>query len=189
MTDDFKNTVNAVLSQLLTLTGVTKVEYLQHEDDEDVPVNSTEFMVVGGDEQEIATTILDYKCPTSLTSGNTEVIVPNYYGRQRTINFTRPEMCNIKVAAIIRKKEEQITIDVTNNDEIKERIVDYINEQSIGTDVSFTTIFGIFAGYNAFDIDTLTLQNGEEAPVSANIELDNRQYGHITTDDIEITVI
>lgn len=188
LTDDFVYTVRAVLSQLLTLEGVTKVSYLQHEDDNTVPTNSTEFMAVGGDNNAIAVKILDYKCPTSLTYGNTTVNLADYYGRARTVYFTRPTMCQITIDATIEKKEEQITIDITHNDEIKQRIVEYINEQDIGTDISYTTIYGIFASYNAFDISSLTLQKDSDPAVSTNITMNSREYGHITADDITITI-
>ena len=188
LTDDFVYTVRAVLANILKLSGVTKVSYLQHEDDNTVPTNSTEFMAVGGDNNEIAVAILEYKCPTSLTYGNTTVNLADYYGRARTVYFTRPTMCQITVDATIEKKEEQTTIDITHNDEIKQKIVEYINGQEIGTDISYTTIYGIFASYNAFDISSLTLQKDSDPAVSTNITMGSREYGHITVDDITITV-
>lgn len=188
MTDDFLDTLGSTLSALLRLDGVMKVGFLQHEDDPDVPTNSTEFMAVGGDEQDIAKTILEYKCPTSLTYGTTTVVVDNYYGRSRTVYFTRPTQQEIEVTATITKKEGQTTINVNNNDTIKQEVCDYVNKQDIGIDVSYTTIYGIFAKYNDFDIVSLEIGITGDTPASSNITIGAREYATCDVSDITITV-
>lgn len=188
MTDDFLDTLGSTLSALLRLDGVIKIGFLQKEDDSTVPTNSTEFLVVGGDEQDIAKTILEYKCPTSLTFGSTTVVVDNYYGRTRTIYFSRPTQKQVEVKAVITKKEGQTTINVNNNSTIKQEVCDYVNGQDIGIDVSYTTIYGIFAKYNDFDIVSLEigLVGGDSA--STNITLGNREYATCEPSAITITV-
>ena len=188
MTDDFLDTLGSTLSALLRLDGVMKVGFLQHEDDPDVPTNSTEFMAVGGDEQDIAKTILEYKCPTSLTYGTTTVVVDNYYGRSRTVYFTRPTQQEIEVTATITKKEGQTTINVNNNDTIKQEVCNYVNKQDIGIDVSYTTIYGIFAKYNDFDIVSLEIGIVGDTPASSNITIGAREYATCDVSDITITV-
>lgn len=188
MTDDFLDTLGSTLSALLRLDGVMKVGFLQHDDDPDVPTNSTEFMAVGGDEQDIAKTILEYKCPTSLTYGTTTVVVDNYYGRSRTVYFTRPTQQEIEVTAVITKKEGQTTINVNNNDVIKQEVCDYVNKQDIGIDVSFTTIYGIFAKYNDFDIVSLEIGIKGDTQASTNITIAAREYATCAVADITITV-
>lgn len=188
MTDDFLDTLGSTLSALLRLDGVMKVGFLQHEDDPDVPTNSTEFMAVGGDEQDIAKTILEYKCPTSLTYGTTTVVVDNYYGRSRTVYFTRPTQQEIEVTATITKKEGQTTINVNNNDTIKQEVCDYVNKQDIGIDVSYTTIYGIFAKYNDFDIVSLEIGITGDTPASSNITIGAREYATCEVSDITITI-
>lgn len=188
ITDDFLDTLGATLSALLLLDGVTKVGFLQNEDDPTVPLNSTEFLVVGGSEQDIARTILEYKCPTSLTYGDTTVLVENYYNRNRTIHFTRPDQKEVEIQIVIAKKEEQTTIDVTNNDIIKQEVVNYINNQNIGIDVSYTTIYGMFAKYNSFDIISLEIGIKGETLGTSNIEMTSKDYATCSLNDITITV-
>ena len=188
MTDDFLDTLGSTLSALLRLDGVIKIGFLQKEDDSTVPTNSTEFLVVGGDEQDIAKTILEYKCPTSLTSGSTTVVVDNYYGRTRTVYFSRPTQKQVEVKAVITKKEGQTTINVNNNSTIKQEVCDYVNGQDIGIDVSYTTIYGIFAKYNDFDIVSLEIGLAGGDSASTNITLGNREYATCEPSAITITV-
>ena len=188
MTDFFLDTLGSTLSALLTLDGVTKIGFLQKEDDPDIPTNSTEFLVVGGDEQDIAKTILEYKCPTSLTYGSTTVVVDNYYNRTRTIHFSRPTQKQVEITAVITKKEGQTTINVNNNDTIKQEVCDYINSQDIGIDVSYTTIYGTFAKYNDFDIVSLEIGVVGDTPASTNIVLGNREYATCEPSAITITI-
>ena len=188
ITDDFLDTIGSTLSALLKLQGVQKIGFLQHEDDGDIPTNSTEFLVVGGDEQEIAKTILEYKCPTSLTYGTTTVVVPNYYNRTRTVYFSRPTQEEIEVTAVITKKEGMTTINVNNNDTIKSEVAEYVNKQDIGLDVSYTTIYGIFAKYNDFDIVSLEIGIKGDTPAAQNISISNREYATCDIADISITV-
>lgn len=188
ISNDFLDTIGSTLSGLLELDGVTKIGFLQHEDDPDVPTNSTEFLVVGGDEQDIAKTILAYKCPTSLTYGTTTVLVENYYNRNRTVYFSRPTQEEVVINAVITKKEGQLTVSTSHNEDIIEEVINYINGQEIGIDVSYTTIYGIFAKYNDFDIVSLEIGISGETPTAGNISLGNREYATCKASDISITV-
>lgn len=131
-------TLEAIRSELLTLTGVTHA--IGFENDTGVTVgirtpHSIEVFVQGGDEDEIAETIWITKACGIGTSGITTKTVTDSEGVNRTIKFSRPSEVDIFIDVTLTM-ESGYTV---TSDEVKAAIEEYFDTLNIGDDVKTLT--------------------------------------------------
>lgn len=130
-----------ILSTVANLTGVTQVAGIRNDTNETsskgVPPHSIAVVVEGGDAQSIAQAIFLKKGEGVGTYGSTSGTYTDSFGIVNTVNFTRPTQTPIFVTVTIKASPTYLT---AVGDEIKQRIVDYINGLSIGKDVVITRV-------------------------------------------------
>lgn len=201
------NDINSMFTAVSGLDNVQKVNILENDTDvtdlNGIPSHSVEVLVLGDTDENVANAIFSKKASGTGTYGTTPVIVQDIMGNDHTINFTRPDPIDVFVHVTVQPKEYQDSVDSTFFDEMKAEIATYIFDLRVGENVSYTTIYGIFAKYNAFDIVELELagESGSESDsesfpdsdefISGNLIIDIREYARMIDQetDIVITVI
>ena len=142
-------------------------------DGDGIPAHSIAMIVEGGDNQEIAEAIALHKTPGTRTFGTTGVTVYDRYGVPNTINFSRPDIVQIKV---------QVTLNAlagytSGYDElIKQAIFDSINGLDIGENVLITKLFVPANLPNTeegktFDIETIEIAKVADAFGTINVPI------------------
>lgn len=135
---------DATIGAVANVPGVQKVapyeNYKNMTDSNGLPPHSISLVVEGGDDTEIAQTILDYKTPGTDTYGTTSVPLVDPKGVPITINFWRP--INVLIGA-------QVTLTPlagwvsSNEDIIAAAIASYLNNLPIGAIVVLTQLYAI----------------------------------------------
>ena len=144
-----------IIGSLLSLDGVLRVSGIKNDEDapteEGVPGHTIAMIVDGGDAQEIGKTIFLKKGEGVGTYGSVTTTYLDYYGFPNTIKFSRPTVAKIQVKLTIAPG---LTYLSTVSDEIKERVVAYVNSLKIGDDVGIARVLSSAVKDSASGIDT-----------------------------------
>ncbi len=100
------NTVfDGIVGAVANLPGVTRCRAYENDTGEtvdDLPAHSITLVVEGGNNSEVAQTILMHKTPGCYTNGDVETSIPaDEYGNTNTIRFYRPTYVDVEVSVII----------------------------------------------------------------------------------------
>lgn len=193
-----------IISKLYSLPTVESVDVLYNDtastDGNNVPAYCTEFLVAPKDsvtsaamqvfKDAVAKTILDNKTPGAPTFGNTAVSVQDIFGTTKTVNFTIPTKVEVEIDVLVSSPETTGRLDLSNEDTIKEAIVEYINNLAVGKDVSYARCIAPLATDPGFDIMTFRMRDktSETWVSNANLVIGVRQYASITKSDIHIGI-
>lgn len=193
-----------IISKLYSLPTVESVDVLYNDTDStdgnNVPAYCTEFLVAPKDsvtsaamqvfKDSVAKTILDNKTPGAPTFGNTAVSVQDIFGTTKTVNFTIPTKVEVEIDVVVASPETTGRLDLSNEDKIKEAIVEYINNLAVGKDVSYARCIAPLATDPGFDIMTFKMRDktSETWVSNANLVIGIRQYASITKSDIHIGI-
>lgn len=133
-----------------TVSGVKRVKGYENDtnvaiQDPDLDPHSIMFVVEGGADNEVAEQILYKKTPGCGTVGETAVDLFTAMGNTTTIKFQRPAAVTIKVEISITTLSGYNTAFA---DEIKNRIVDYINGLDIGENLYTNMLIAIASSVN-----------------------------------------
>jgi hypothetical protein len=89
------SSLDAIRAKVLNISDVSEAigyeNVENYEDENGLPAKSIELIVSGGDDDEIAETILAQKSGGISTNGNTSRTVSDSQGKNHTIKFSRPE--------------------------------------------------------------------------------------------------
>lgn len=159
-----------------------------------LPPNSFEIIVIGGNDADIAQTILDNMIPTASTYGNTSANATDSEGVTEAISFTRPTQITIEMAMDVYytsalSVEEQLAL--------KQACVDYWDELK-----SSHSQKGVGLNMDGDDFAQLSNTNskirkirnivinrhGESAPADNYIEIYKREIANLSTDNITLTL-
>lgn len=143
------STGNNALTPLKTLTGniaalpgVTEVAPYENvgstTDANGLPGHSISMVVTGGDASSIASVILNKKTEGANTYGTTSVVVDDYAGVPKTINFFRPTDVTIQVEVHLTALTGFST---ATEMLIQNAVAAYINALSTGSDVLLSKIY------------------------------------------------
>jgi uncharacterized phage protein gp47/JayE len=168
--------LGAVQSALGQLVGVTEVapiheNYTDATDADGVPEHSIAVVIVGGDVDDIASTIALKKSPGCNTFGTTSVLTTDPNGLPITINFSRP--VDVPVDIVI----DVIALAGYSGDVAAEQIASvtaYVNGLNIGAALVFNRIWPSAllngsASAGTFQIDAMTVNGGTaDVPVDYN---------------------
>ena len=171
--------LEGMVGAVATIAGVTR--YKGYENDADVtdengiPGHTSCIIVEGGDVQEIAETIFNHKTIGSGTFGSTVIPVQDRFGIITNIKFQRPTYIYIKILVRIKPLTGYIT---TYASDIRDRLIDYINNLGIGDDVYIGRLYPPIlacntSNTNTFDIKYVkltTINSGDDYKVE-NIEI------------------
>lgn len=122
--------IQAILGAVKAVAGVQQAQIYENDtgstDTLGLPANSIAVVAVGGDDNDIATAIMNKKNPGPYLQGTTVISLVDAVGTTQTIRFTRPTAIDINVYLTI-KTYTGYTIQVLND--IKNSLMDYVNNQ------------------------------------------------------------
>lgn len=176
------------------VTGVTAcLVYENNTDTKDKknrPPHSIECIVEGGNEEDIAQQIYNYKAPGINTFGEITKTVLDNQGVGHIINFNRPRIIKIWLKIAINKNKEQRWGENTPI-EIKNIIMKEANKINIGEDVILQKFIGaIYSNINAIayiDIKATTGDSPQEY-TNSNIIISAHEKSEFDTSRIEVTI-
>ncbi len=193
-------TVQSVVNLLLALDCV-KTAGVNYNDTAEVvdtiPAYCTEFMAVpvaGYDlqtfKEKVAKVICDNKTAGAPTFGNTTVTdVSDAFGQTRDINFTIPTQVNVQISVGVTAPSTTGLLDLSETDELKNRIAEYINGLDIGKDVSYSKVLAPLANAMGFDVTVIRMKSmafGAEWVTNENLIIGNREYASCSPANIAI---
>jgi uncharacterized phage protein gp47/JayE len=188
------STRESVEAALLNLVNVTDAFVEENETMEyigDIPPKSLAPYVFGGENEEIARTILLSKSGGIRSYGTTEVIVKDSKDREHTIGFTRPTVKNIFVKLTITKGRGY-----AGDIEVIKAVLNYIGGQGeegisykglkLGEDVVISKIIGATDLQGVEDISVELSLDGEIYS-NSNISIDTKEIARTSFDKVVIS--
>lgn len=198
----FIGTIPFMLDKLSTIQYLKKVgenhNNTAETDSDGVPAYSTEFLVLPYPDVEttagalqamktaVAQAIVSFMLPGLPTYGSTSVTLPDYKGKDRTVNFTIVDTVDLEVFFRIVPTESGLFSDVDKNLQ-QTAIVKYINGLNIGSDVSITQLWGIMSRDAKYDIADFGIRKkGTTQWQKTNLTIGSREAAIIAASDIQI---
>jgi uncharacterized phage protein gp47/JayE len=137
---------DATIGAVGNVAGVTALSPYENDtgttDANGLPPHGISLVVAGGDDTDIAQTILDYKTPGTQTYGTTSVPLTDPKGVPITINFFRPTLEPIAVQVTLTPLAGWVS---SNQDIIAAAVAAYISSVPIGGTIVITQV--IVAAY------------------------------------------
>lgn len=184
------NTLDAVYSALIGVTGVEQVIIYENDTDvvdgNGVPAHSFLPIVVGGTSVDIANTIWRNKPIGILSDGNTTVSINDIQGFPHDVSFERP---NPVVIHINMTLTTDALFPANGEDQIKAAIVQYFTDNfGIGNDVIYSRLFTPINTVPGHQVDALTIGLAPSPVGMANIPIAFNEVASISDVNIVITV-
>lgn len=184
------NTLDAVYSALIGVTGVEQVIIYENDTDvvdgNGVPAHSFLPIVVGGTSVDIANAIWRNKPIGILSDGNTTVSINDTQGFPHDISFERP---NPVVIHINMTLTTDALFPANGEDQIKASIVQYFTDNfGIGNDVIYSRLFTPINSVPGHQVDALTIGLAPLPVGMANIPIDFNEVASISDVNIVISV-
>lgn len=189
---DGSNTYEAIYSAVTKLNGVQQIVIYENETDDDfidppVPAHSFHPIVLGGVDAEIAQAIWDNKPTGILSYGDVTVQIEDSAGVLHDVSFNRPTEVPIYISIAIVKDD---TFPLDGADLIKQAIVDYISDFTIGQDVIYTRLFSpINSAAGGFYVDSMAIDSSPSPTTGANITIDSDEIANISSTNIAISYV
>lgn len=168
-------------ASLIDIDGVIDALVLENNTNEtdlnSVPAHSINAIVLGGSDEEVATTILKkIKGGGCGTYGSESYTIPGYRGQDRVINFDRPSTKDINVVVTLVRAYAQTDIDI---DKIKDAIV--AKKFRIGQDVVAGMLY-CFENDGTFYVKSIKVDGGDVSPIGI------RQIANIPRENITVNI-
>lgn len=167
-----------IIGSLLTTAGVRRVSGIKNDGDtpttEGVPGHSIAMIVDGGEAADIAKTIFLKKGEGVGTYGSTSYNYLDVYGFPNTIKFSRPTVVPAYCKLTISPAADYLS---SAEDEIKARIVAYINSLDIGESVNIARVLASAIKTDAgvvderFSVEAITLGRSATAQTAASLAI------------------
>ena len=184
-----------IVSSVLALTGVVAVSGKKNDtgstDADGIPGHTIALVVEGGDADEIGATIYLKKGEGTGTYGSTTVTYSDTYGFPNTVKFSRPTQVAIGATVTITPTATYTT---AVDDDIKERIAEYVNGLTIGDSVDIMRVMASIikdtdTGIDTrFDVDSLLLSKNGATPAATSVALTWSEVATCDVSDITVTV-
>lgn len=187
----------AIDGAIAGIDGVTRHKLYENDtgsvDVNGLPAHSISAIIEGGNVTQIAQTIRGKKGQGVATFGSTVVTVPDTYGNNHVIRFSRPIDVPIFVSISMRVFTGYTT---AVDEQMKRSIADYINSLDIGDDVLLSRVYspanlGVVSGGDAryYDIIELKLGRTSGSVAPANVVTAYDESPICSADNISITVV
>lgn len=167
-----------IIGSLLTTAGVRRVSGIKNDGDtpttEGVPGHSIAMIVDGGEVADIAKTIFLKKGEGVGTYGSTSYNYLDTYGFPNTIKFSRPTVVPAYCKLTISPAADYLS---SAEEEIKARIVAYINSLDIGESVNIARVLASAVKTDAgivderFSVEAITLGRSATAQTAASLAI------------------
>lgn len=183
--------VEAALLNLANIEDAFVEENETMQEIDDIPPKSLAPYVFGGDDIEIAETILKSKAGGIRSYGDTEITVKDSRGADHTIGFTRPSTKDIYMNIELSKKD-----DYTGDGNVKQALIEYIGGQDvegrnhrglrIGENVTLSKIIAKSMVQGVKDV-FVELSTDGEAFDTTNIEIGPKEIARTSWDKVVIS--
>lgn len=154
-----------------------------------LPPHSITCVVEGGDDGDIAESILYHKGIGCYTNGTTTVQVKDQNEYINTIRFYRPNYIPIFVHIKIKEYTGYIS---SLSSSVKSAIYDYIKGLEIGRDVSISMLTGIVVGCNPnpskplFGISSITIGRSKSGLAAGDVDITYNEVASPVYENIEV---
>lgn len=185
---------DGIKGSIQNLEGVSRVAGVKNdtgtEDDNGIPGHTIALIVDGGNVDDIGRTIYIKKGEGVGTYGDIKTTYMDSYGYPNVVKFSRPKIVNIAVSLSIKPAPDYLS---SVDDEIKERIVQYINGLAIGTSVNLVRVLSSATKPDTgvdtrFDVMDIKLARKGSALSAASVALLWNEAAKCSVDDITIEV-
>lgn len=182
--------VDSIYSGLVSVSGVKQVRVYENDGDEvnqyGVPPHAFMCIISGGEDKNIASKIWEKK-PVSIKSfGEITVEIEDSQGEPHDISFSRPVVVPVYVKMNI---EAEKNFSLSNQDEIKSALTNYINNLGIGGNIRFSRLFTPINSVPNFYMEGLVIGTDKENMKSADIISNFNEIFNLSVDDIEIVIL
>ena len=182
------NLIESLYSALYALQGVNNLIIYENdtdvEDAKGLPPHSFLVLIDGANPDDIARAIWQNRPTGILSFGNTTVSIKDSYGYDRDIRFSRPEVVDVYVELSLTTND---LFPQDGYDKIKDALVDYINGQSLYTDLIYSRLYTPINSVPGHQVNSLLIGTAPDALSTNNISL---QYNQITkTSRLNITFV
>lgn len=184
------STENGVNSALRNLPGVRRVGFVYNKtsetDKDGNPPYSTHIYISGGDGQEIANTLYNTVAAGTILTGDQIYDVPDVNGSTTKIAFSFAHDLNILVDIKIQTNDQWNSD--SDNEELKEAIIQNISELNMGETVHSTKLYSVVYSFNGIDNAEVTIGTATDN-IGKNIDVvPNRfEVPVCSTDNITIS--
>jgi uncharacterized phage protein gp47/JayE len=185
----------AILNNVAGVTSVSITENVTAETDgAGRPPHSYETVVVGGNNSDIGEEIWRTKPAGIKLHGNTNVVIVDSNGNNRSIDFTRPSAVHTAVRVSYTTYGEE-TYPVGGDATIKSTVASHINSLGLDVDVitgrMFGPIYSAVEGINELTVEIQTLANQGDTPSGGSwsedkISIDSDEYASTIVTDITV---
>lgn len=200
----FNPTIEHITNEIKALSNIRGVGCAYNDTDtttaDGIPPYCTEFLVAPTPNVDQSTAQYDYwkeevgkailwnKVPGSPTYGGVTVNIEDPFGDLKDVSFSVPDKISLEVKITASVNEQSGAPDISQVSLIMQNVSDYINNLSIGVDVSYSKIMQIFSTVSTMDITRVTFKNKNTGTeyVNQNYVLDTREYAECSTSDVRI---
>ena len=184
-----------IIGSLMSVDGVLRVSGVKNDTDqqskEGVPPHSIAMIVDGGNTEKIGETIFKKKGEGVGTHGTTSTTYVDSYGFPNLVKFSRPKTVKVSVKLTISAGATYIS---TVSDEIKSRVVEYINSLPIGESVGIARVLAsaikdCTTGMDTrFSVSTIALGKDSGLQSASSIKVEWNEAAHCTKEDVTVEV-
>ena len=174
----------SMYSALYSLQGVRYVNV--QENIQDIPFEGRSahgivVTVLGGDDQEIAKTIDNYRA-FAYTDGTLEVGLFDINGTPYTVRFNRPEIVPIKVKLSLTTDTNVFPTDGMLR--IRNALIDYVSNLNVGEDVVWSKLFTPINSVNGQSVNELLIGKVGESLGTETIVIEHNQLASLSFENI-----
>lgn len=181
----------SIKAAILELTDVKNCTVYENRSDvvvDDMKPHSVEVIVHGGDDREIATTIINRLSAGIDTNGNVEIVVTDSEGTEETVKFNRPKEIPIYIMVKIHEyKEEMLPGDLVNI--VKSTLVDAGGNLGMGKDVIAQRFLGsIYRNTQGIGYIELTISKDGRVYTDKSIPIDRGEISTYSAENITVAL-
>lgn len=154
-----RNVVDALWAALSDLSGVIEVRVLENassnSDENGLPAHSIHVVILGGNDQDIATTIWARKTAGTTLVGQTGVSVQDAQGDLQTVRFSRPTDVRVKARITVSPRAGWT---ISKTAQIKQALVEWVNaHQSTGAELANAALYTPLNNLSGFITEKIEL--------------------------------
>lgn len=186
---------DGMVADVQGIPGVTRVKAYENNtnvtDPAWSPPHSVTFVVEGGDDTEVATSLYYKKTPGCYTNGTTEVPLTSPGGNITVIRFYRPTYVPVYVKVTLTRLSGY---NDSYADDIKNAIVNYIDNIGIAENVYRSILWSIATSQMtsisspSFSVTDVKLSTNGSTYSQADVQIDFNELASITTANITVEV-
>ncbi|MDO4719626.1 MAG: baseplate J/gp47 family protein [Peptostreptococcaceae bacterium] len=186
-----KATIDAIRAHLLkipTLRGVKILENDTMQEKNGMQPKSIKVIALGGTDEEVAQAILDSKAAGIATNGNVSYMAVDNIGEKHEMRFSRATDVPIHVKATVKFLRSSYNTEEVK-EEIRQRILRYINAIGMGNDVILTRVLSrILCGDSMIEDVSLLIGKSSSELKAENIDILDEEVPTTTLDKVVIVV-